>query len=247
MMNAQLLTKKTWILALMVVGGLSLVWLIPNSGKFRESRLIEELPKELVDRVGVELDISALERKTLAPDTTFTRKRYFIDEKLSDPPIDVSVVFSGKDINNSIHRPEVCLEAQGYSFLSEKYITIDVGEGLIPFKEIVCARARVATDGVLDKNSKGETIVDTRIQYYTFVGAETIVAGHYERTWEDIKMRLLKGTDQQWAYITISMDVTEGDKEDTGWAKYFNNLNVEQVKAALIEFQTVAMPLLLKS
>ena len=231
----------------MVIFGLSLVWLVPNTGKFQVSRLIEELPENILNRLGVDLEISQLERKTLAPDTTFVRKRYYqpVRENAS-PHIDVSVVFSGKDINNSIHRPEVCLRAQGWSFLSEKYVTIQAGDKLVPFKEIVCARQRVATDNAPDKNSKGEVIVDKRIQYYTFVGAEKIVAGHYERTWEDMKMRVLRGTDQQWAYTTISMDVTDNPIDEIFDKSRFEILDVEETRSALKGFISKAMPVLLK-
>ena len=241
------LIKRVWKLAIMVMVGFSLVWLIPSSGEFRDSKLIGELPKQLIGRVGVELDVSDKERKVLAEDTTFARKRYF-DDKVSNanPYIDVSVVFSGKDINNSIHRPEVCLEAQGWKFLSEEYITIKAGEIVVPFKEIVCSRARVATDGLPDKNSKGETIVDTRVQYYSFVGEKMIVAGHYERTWEDIKTRIIKGTDQQWAYITISMDVTKNPTNDIKKAQGFKLFDVEHTRESLQSFIANAMPHLLE-
>lgn len=242
----KLITKRTWIMSIMVVVGLSLVWLVPNSGEFRESRLIAELPDNLIGRLGRELQISAEERKVLADDTAFSRSRYFDESAQPDSFIDVSVVFSGKDINNSIHRPEICLKAQGWNFESEKYVTIEAEGVTIPFKEIVCARPRQESEERPFKNSKGEIIVDRRIQYYTFVGTEEIVAGHYERTWEDIKMRLLKGTDQQWAYITISMDVTESAQDGSEQSLYFNVLNLEQTRAALKEFNMKAMPKLLK-
>lgn len=246
MMN-QLLTKKTCILSIMMVAGLSLVWLIPNSGVFQSSRLMEKLPEELLDRVGVDLEISSKERETLAADTTFARKRYFQNlAEGADPAVDVSVVFSGKDINNSIHRPEVCLKAQGWKFLSEKYVTIEAGGEIIPFKEIICARPRVATDKMADKNSKGETIVDKRIQYYTFIGAEKIVAGHYERTWEDMKMRVGKGSDQQWAYITFSMNVTLNPTDDAKDAGYYKSLDIDQTRVVMKQFKVAALPLLLE-
>ncbi|MFT6793490.1 MAG: hypothetical protein ACJAR1_001486 [Rubritalea sp.] len=240
------LTKRVWIMSIMVLVGLSLVWLIPDSGVFKESQLIAELPDKLVGRQGVKLKISTEERKILAKDTTFSRTRYFDESVNADSFIDISVVFSGKDINNSIHRPEVCLKAQGWNFESEKHVSITTEGMTIPFKEIVCFRPRQKNEHVPHKNLKGEIIVDRRVQYYTFVGSEEIVAGHYERTWEDIQMRLLKGTDQQWAYITISMDVTENAQDDTNRKRYFNNLNLAQTKSAVKEFQLRAMPVLLK-
>jgi len=241
----QKITKRLWTLFIMVVVGFSLVWVMPNAGKFQMSRLLSDLPEILVERTGKKLPISADEREQLAPDTTFARKRYSDKSASPDSFIDVSVVFSGKDINNSIHRPEVCLKAQGWNFESEKYINLDLDGKIIPFKEIICARPRVKNDKLPHLNLKGEVIVDRRIQYYTFVGSEAIVAGHYERTWEDIKTRVLQGTDQQWAYLTISMDVTDNPSYDFG-ESYYNKLDLEQTQEAIKQFKLKALPVLLK-
>lgn len=241
----QIIIQRIWKLFIMVVVGFSLVWVVPNSGEFQMSKLISELPEELVSRVGKKLKISEKERETLAADTTFARKRYFDTALNPDAFIDVSVVFSGKDINNSIHRPEVCLQAQGWNFESERYVDLDVEGKKLAFKEIVCARPRVKNEEQAHLNQKGEVIVDRRVQYYTFVGSKAIVAGHYERTWEDIKMRILKGTDQQWAYITISMDITDNPSYDESDI-FFNKLNLEQTKKAIKKFKISAMPVLLQ-
>lgn len=241
------MANRLWKLLAMVVCGFSLVWLIPESGVFRASRLIAELPDELLNRASVDLKISSKERATLAKDTIFARKRYYYDQQFSDPYVDVSVVFSGKDINNSIHRPEICLRAQGWTLQSERYVVLESGGVSIPYKEILSSRPRVSTDGMAYKNSKGEIIVDQRLLYYTFVGADSIVAGHYERTWEDIKCRVLKGADQQWAYVTISMDVTKNPLNDMQKQSYFKELDVEQTRVVLEGFVSEAMPLLLKN
>ena len=153
------LTKRVWIMSIMVLVGLSLVWLIPDSGVFKESQLIAELPDKLVGRQGVKLKISTEERKILAKDTTFSRTRYFDESVNADSFIDISVVFSGKDINNSIHRPEVCLKAQGWNFESEKHVSITTEGMTIPFKEIVCFRPRQKNEHVPHKNLKGEIII----------------------------------------------------------------------------------------
>lgn len=237
----KLLVKKIWILSMIITVGLSLIWLIPDKGTFRESRLISELPERLAGRIGVSLEISALERGTLAPDTTFSRKRYFDESLDPDIYIDLSVVFSGKDINNSIHRPEICLKAQGWNFESERYVVIDSGNKSIPYKEIVCSRPRVESDDIAYKNSKGEVIVDRIVQYYTFAGAEKLTAGHYERTWEDIKMRVFQGTDQQWAYLTISMVVTDSLGGEELIAKHYNSLNLAETKSRLKKFSSDTM------
>jgi len=132
----------------------------------------------------------------------------YYDVKTRKPAVIVSVVFSGKDINNSLHRPEVCLRAQGWNFVSERDITLSdvLPDGnKFPMREIICTRPRLGSE----QNTEGEVIVDKLIQYYTYIGSKAIVSGHYERTWEDVKSRVFKGADQQWAYLTVSMPVTQ--------------------------------------
>ncbi len=181
------------------------------------SILSQEIPESLVDWESQKRVVSDEERKILAADTEFAR-RYYSNVKMSNfPGVEASVVFSGKDINNSLHRPEVCLRAQGWNFVSERSILVpnllSGGEG-VPFREIVCVRPRVSKDNKrVPMNKWGNPLYDKQILYYTFFGSEKVVSGHYERTFEDIKGRLLGGYDQQWAYATFSVGVTSVYRE----------------------------------
>lgn len=216
-------TKRVWILLAVLSVGFSSIYLLPKSEEMKLSRLSKELPKELGAWGSEASQVSAAEKKILAADTDFARRSYTNPSELGFFPIEVSVVFSGKDINNSLHRPEVCLRAQGWEFVSESYVNL---EGIMPdgsdlsVKEIVCIRRRVKVDGVdPPKNKQGEALYDKRIQYYTFFGHESIVSGHYQRTWADIKARLLNGYDQQWAYATFSVPVTSVYEEQGVWGE----------------------------
>ena len=71
----------------------------------------------------------------------------------------------------------------------------------LPFREIVCQQSV--------KLENGKTIKTMRVQYYTFFGHTAITEDHYGRTLQDMKDRLFKGYDQQWAYATFSMPVTQ--------------------------------------
>ena len=228
----KIITKRTWVLSIMVLLGLSLVWLIPNTGVFRESMLTNALPEKLNGLDGEELKITKEERDVLADDTTFARKRYKSLTDNSKPPMDISVVFSGKDINNSLHRPEICLRAQGWNFLTEKYIVL---EGLLPdgsdlpMKKIVCEQK--LEDGSLIK----------KVQLYTLFGSEVVVSGHYDRTFEDIKARLLKGTDQQWAYATFSISDTVHYRDLYG-ELVKEKIEIQQCEETLKQFITDSVP-----
>ena len=71
----------------------------------------------------------------------------------------------------------------------------------LPVREIVCKKPVIREDG-----SSFEAM---RVQYYTFFGHTEITESHYGRTFQDMKDRLFKGFDQQWAYATFSIPVTK--------------------------------------
>lgn len=176
-------------------------------------------------------------------------------------PVTASIVFSGVDINNSIHRPEVCLRVQGWNFVSERHLVLKGilpnGEDL-PVKEIVAARPRhkrmiKPEDGskpVEDKSYQyeinGEKIVDMMVQYHTFVGHEVITDGVYRRTWIDIKDRLLKGVDQQWAYVTFSSNVSQHLVDQGIYIPEKHRQDLDQSRKAMQKLIKELMPKMLK-
>lgn len=212
MHDTKKLVVRLWVLLVLLTVGFSLIWLLPKQKEMVISRLSKNLPETVAGWGSQKRQVSEEERKVLAGDTEFARRFYHTDALEGFGGIEVSVVFSGKDINNSLHRPEVCLRAQGWNFTQQRSIVIpgvlpDGGD--LPVREIVCVRPRTKQGDVEPpKNNKGEPVYDKRIQYYTFIGAREMVSGHYDRTFEDIKARLIGGYDQQWAYATFSTGVT---------------------------------------
>jgi hypothetical protein len=81
--------------------------------------------------------------------------------------------------------------------------------------------------------------------YYTFVGHEKILAGHYERTGEDIKDRLLKGYDQRWAYATFSSFITLNHAEQGFRMERAIALNQAETLAHIQSFLKELLPLVI--
>ncbi len=71
-----------------------------------------KLPAQVGRWTGQEAPVSTEELAGLAPDTQFARQWY---TDLAGDRIYVSIVLSGADMANSIHRPERCLVAQGWT------------------------------------------------------------------------------------------------------------------------------------
>ena len=199
---------------------------------------------------------------------TFTGDSYekILPEQINEirqetTPVTASIVFSGVDINNSIHRPEVCLRVQGWNFVSERHLILkgvlpDGGD--LPVKEIVAVKPRHKKminpeDGskpIEDKSYQyeinGEKIVDMMVQYHTFVGHDVITDSVYRRTLVDIKDRLLKGVDQQWAYVTFSTTVSQHLVDQGILIPEKQRQSLEQSREAMQKLIKQLMPKMLK-
>jgi hypothetical protein len=151
---------------------------------------------------------SEAEKETLAKDTEFSKAVCLKPRPGEYDPngqdvmdrVDLSVVLSGADINNSIHRPERCMPAQGHNILSSNDRNIDLGNG----RTIEVKRLRSVQR--LPLNEKRTEFLELNcVTYYFFVGHDRITNDHLGRTIVDMKDRLLKGRDQRWAYVSTSM------------------------------------------
>jgi hypothetical protein len=211
------LAKRMLVLGAVCAVGFSTIFLLPDAPQMRDSRLAHHLPRTFGDWRGENVEVSKRERDVLAADTRFERKSYHNQYDSTALPIEVSIVFSGKDLNNSIHRPETCLKTQGWDFVRLRYLNLPV-EGLeagLPVKEMLCRRVRLDEEGQPVAGKDGKPFEDWQLLYYTFIGHNTITPGHYARTFADIRDRVIGGFDQSWAYATFATPVS-GKYADQG-------------------------------
>jgi hypothetical protein len=114
--------------------------------------------------------------------------------------VDLSIVLSGHDLNNSIHRPERCMPSQGHVIGSSKNVDLDLTNGRkIRVKRLLSVQSIPANE------AKTEYSRFDCVTYYFFVGHATTTQDHLARTLLDIKDRLVLGMDQHWAYVSASM------------------------------------------
>lgn len=243
-----MMRKQIIVLMGIVVVFLGILLAMPSAPGMKPSRLAKDLPETIGNWEGKPQEPGAAERKILAADTEFERMNY-VDLDDRKTPIEVSIVFSGKNITQSIHRPEICLRSQGWEFIEENYISLEgvlPGGASLPVKELICRKQRMREEGdawVPATNPKGEPFYDWRSSYYTFFGHEKIVSGHYERTIEDMKDRLFKGYDQRWAYATFSSTITSKYVEQGINIGNWPSADEKETKALLCEFLRELFPL----
>jgi hypothetical protein len=144
----------------------------------------------------------------LAQDTKFAKRNYLRELGSADmgqgksvPVVDelsVVVVTSGSDMGNSIHRPERCLLAQGFSILQMQKFVLKVRGNPLPVQKLRCRRTGI-------DQQTGRSWRYDNVTYYWFVGNQVLTNSHWTRTLVDMKDRLFKGEDQEWAYASVAL------------------------------------------
>lgn len=189
--------KRLATLQFTLLAGLGSVFLIPKDVQLQPAAINSSLPEFVGAWQGVDQSANQLERDVLGPDTQFVRKLY----TRGTDQIFVSIVLSGPDMNTSIHRPERCLPAQGWTVADSKPAPVPLREGAIKATRLQTVRTA--------SQENGQPLNLTSLNYYWFVGHSDITPSHYERTWIDIRDRVLKGSNQQWAYVTVVAMITK--------------------------------------
>lgn len=175
-------------------------WLAPVNNNFLESCVSPDLPLDdgLSGWWGVKVQESEKERTLLAPDTQFSKGRYErirrVDWEKKLPAVEVSLVYSGNDLNNSIHRPERCLPAQGHVNLRHQVKEIPLAN------ERTLSFSRLTSVLPLDNEKVSRLHF---IHYYIFFGHDSVTHSHYERTIRDISDRVFLGRVQRWGYFQV--------------------------------------------
>ncbi len=182
------------LMALVIWGSATM----PRNVEFLESALNPELPVEyeLEGWYGQRTQESAVERQILAEDTRFSKgiyvKRRDDPDAPRNPAISLSLIYSGNDMNHSIHRPEGCLPAQGHLSLVARSETLRLADG----HELTFTRLA----SLLPDENKPNSYVHY-IHYYVFVGHNAVTHNHLMRVFRDIRDRATSGRVQRWAYF----------------------------------------------
>lgn len=199
--------------------GFGAIYLLPKSPALQSSALPGglkpegapwELPHVVGDwRGGASRKASDKEVAVLAIDTKFAKKSYVRAgsdlslETMRNGAIyeeaEVSIVTSGADMNASIHRPERCLDAQGFDIIGQESMTVSVRGMPLPVKKLMTVMRQA------DPKDSSKVYEFHNVTYYWFVGHTQVTNDHTKRSLLDMKDRVLKGYDQEWAYATVGI------------------------------------------
>ena len=145
----------------------------------------------LPDLVGKYLgfDDSSIEtEKRLLPVDTEIVKKNYLDSSSS---VSCEMVLSGA-LKSSIHRPQVCLIAQGWTILDDHPVVITLADG---------QRMRVRLLTLSRPDQQGVAI---GYYLYWFVGKDKTTDDHLQRVLWSIWDRLTQNIVHRWAYVIVS-------------------------------------------
>jgi len=198
---------RSFILAGILGVSLSSMFFLP-AFRNTDSALSMEIPERLGAWHTRSYEASQKERDILAPDTRFSKAQClrpkpnsydFLTGRYEAESADVSIVMSGHDLANSIHRPERCMPAQGHEIYQSEKVVLEVpGERAIPARRLL-SQQKSEIPGTKD------VVVRNILTIYFFVGHDVITENHTQRTLLDMKDRLKKGEAQSWAYVSVGV------------------------------------------
>lgn len=197
------------ILPVLLGGLLSSIHLLPKAREMASSAVKMDLPDRMGSWQMRSIPASQEEVETLAKDTRFSKaiclraREGEVDSAsgMAIPDrVDLSIVLSGHDLNNSIHRPERCMPSQGHVISNTSDVDLKLANG-----RQITVRRLLSVQSIPTNEAKTEYAKFDCVTYYFFVGHARITQDHLNRTLLDIKDRLILGMDQHWAYVSASM------------------------------------------
>ena len=175
----------------------------PQSKGGDEIGIRADLPMVAGNFVGEPEPASEKERSLLPADTIIVKREY----RTPGRPLErrdqahVSLVIAGND-SRSIHRPEVCLDGQGWTITDARTREVKLLSGeILRVRDLAIVREVLLNDG---------TKLPLRAHYvYWFVGADVNTPSNLERQLISLRDSVFRNVNHRWAYPSVMARVTD--------------------------------------
>jgi hypothetical protein len=218
---------------LMALAGITL-WLARQSTPpdiAPEAGVVMKLPTLIGEFWGTDEPISPSELAMLPGDTEFAKKIY---QDLSGNSLTAQIVLSGGE-KRSIHRPEICLPAQGWSIQAGEVIPVTLANG----REMEVMNLTIVRDIEV---APGERRPLKSHFLYWFVGKDTTTPHHLVRLAKTNWDMVMKKLQHRWAYVIVSAPVLEGFRPGAKSDAQTLEMLKDFIRQAVPKFQLSEMP-----
>jgi hypothetical protein len=193
------------------------------AGPGTDGRMFIPIPETVSGWRSSNMPPTTVETKTLPEDTTISKRVYRAPDGFQAL---LTVVLMGKD-RTSIHKPEYCLTAQGWSIVGQTVETLRFGGTNSPVLPMRCF-----TTSAQFQDDAGRARRYSGVFLFWFVAEDKLTISHWARvrwiTWELLR----RGVLPRWAYVTCFATCPPGMEQAT----------IDRMKgllaAAVPEFQT---------
>lgn len=162
-----------------------------------------DLPMVAGSFVGESEPPGEKERALLPADTIIVKREYRTPGRPPDKRdlAHAALVIAGND-SRSIHRPEVCLDGQGWTITSSQVREVKLLSGdVLRVRDLAIER-----EVLLDNGAK----LPLRAHYvYWFTGADVTTPSNLERQFISLRDSVLRNVNHRWAYPSVMARVTD--------------------------------------
>ena len=199
------MTTKLAIFCAAMLATFGLVFALPKQLGYQPVGIVLKLPESVGFWIGKDAAVTENERSTLGEDTGFARKNYYNG---TGDHVYASIVLAGQDMMTGIHRPERCLQAQGWTAGSSSQVIIDV-PGFGPMKLTRLHTSKQA-EIKMPAGQPPRFVTVQSVSYYFFIGYTDLAATHEERVALDFRDRIFHGYNQRWGMVMFTSEITAG-------------------------------------
>jgi hypothetical protein len=155
-----------------------------------------ELPLQFGAYQGVDYEMTAFEKNLLPEEVDISRVQYFSPG--ASHVITASTVLSGVG-KRDLHRPEICLPAQGFQLQPPRKMTLALENG----QTVKASFLRMTRD---DRSSTGQIQRTPGVAIYWYVGSDgTTCADYYEHVRVTYQDAIIKNINHRWAMVAFYM------------------------------------------
>ncbi len=182
----------------------------PNAAANSEAGMVMRLPGQfgVPGFVGIKLPATPEEKKWLPEDTGLLKMLYVpqtvttVEEAFTHPEsLTATLILSGND-RRSLHRPKVCLDAQGWDIWKKVPVTLEIGGQKLEVMDYWLRRKEPQQDG---------SIRERRAHYvYWWVGTDTSTSSDFNRILITVLDNMFRNVNNRWGYPSVMVNVDMG-------------------------------------
>ena len=213
------LTKRTVSFVALTAVAVLCCLLFSKSPTDPRAGIVVWLPRSIPAHWGEEGSMGVAETAWLPDDTTFLKMTYFEKgfrrETTIKRALHATLIVAGSD-SRSLHRPQVCLTAQGWTISKRELVTLKTSGGPLEVMDFHLNRFEKNADGSVRLNFRGNKVVTHAHYVYWWIGPSSTTASDEEKVWSSVWNSILNGENERWAYPSVMVQVDERPGHEIG-------------------------------